>query len=109
MVPRYAYMTIKLFYCLACPLFLSQNIRLCHGASKAPRPICQQVVLRVLLSMLAISTTPKRLQIRLERQFSMTNMQSKSKLLTHLERQVGHPRSKGVPMRVKIVLESMQL
>ena len=40
-------MCINLSYCLVCPLFLLQDTRLCHGASKAPRTICICVVLRI--------------------------------------------------------------
>ena len=47
-------MCINLSYCLVCPLFLLQDTRLCHGASKAPRRIFICVVLRNLLCLLAL-------------------------------------------------------
>ena len=55
-------MCINLLYCLVCPFFSSKDTRLCHGASKAPRTICQSVVLQVLLCMLALSMTSRRVQ-----------------------------------------------
>ena len=39
----------------------------------------------------------------------MTKMESKNMLFTHIESPVGHPRSKGVPIRVKTVLKLMQI
>ena len=47
-------MCINPSYYLVCSLFVFQDTRLCHGASKAPRTVCICVVLRNPLCLLAL-------------------------------------------------------
>ena len=64
-------MCINLRYCLVCPIFLLQDTRLCHGASKAPRTICICVVLRNLLCLLALPMSPKECSQSLKNECSI--------------------------------------
>ena len=64
-------MCINLSYCLVCPLFLLQDTRLCHGASKAPRTICICVVLRNLLCLLALLMSLKECSHSLQNECSI--------------------------------------
>ena len=64
-------MCINLSYCLVCSLFLLQDTRLCHGASKASRTICICVVLRNLLCLLATLMSLKECSYSLKNECSI--------------------------------------